>query len=251
MAGPQYVYVMKGLSKTYPGGKQVLKDIWLSLLSRRQDRHCRRQRRGQVDLMQIMAGHGQGIHRRGLGGRRRAHGVSAAGAAARSVQGRARQCDGRRGAKSRRWSTASTRSPRIIPTKPPTRWRGCRTRSRPRACGISTARSRGDGRAALPATATPRSQTFRAAKSAAWRCASCCCERPTCCCSTSRPTIWTPNRWPGWSTPARIQGLRRSWSPMTAISSTMSPAGFWSSTAARAFRTKAITPPCWSGRKSA
>jgi ATP-binding cassette ChvD family protein len=30
MAGPQYVFVMKGLSKTYPGGKQVLKDIWLS-----------------------------------------------------------------------------------------------------------------------------------------------------------------------------------------------------------------------------
>src|ERR1700692_1627122 len=32
MAGPQFVYVMKGLSKTYPGGKQVLKDIWLSFL---------------------------------------------------------------------------------------------------------------------------------------------------------------------------------------------------------------------------
>ena len=30
MAGPQYVYFMKGLSKTYPGGRQVLKDIWLS-----------------------------------------------------------------------------------------------------------------------------------------------------------------------------------------------------------------------------
>ncbi len=30
MAGPQFVYVMKGLSKTWPGGKQVLKDIWLS-----------------------------------------------------------------------------------------------------------------------------------------------------------------------------------------------------------------------------
>src|SRR5438046_3771619 len=30
MAGPQYVYVMKGLSKTWSGGKQILKDIWLS-----------------------------------------------------------------------------------------------------------------------------------------------------------------------------------------------------------------------------
>jgi energy-dependent translational throttle protein EttA len=30
MAAYQYIYVMKGLNKTFPGGKQVLKDIWLS-----------------------------------------------------------------------------------------------------------------------------------------------------------------------------------------------------------------------------
>ncbi|MEL7049795.1 MAG: ATP-binding cassette domain-containing protein, partial [Pseudomonadota bacterium] len=30
MANPQYVYHMSKLSKTYPGGKQVLKDISLS-----------------------------------------------------------------------------------------------------------------------------------------------------------------------------------------------------------------------------
>src|SRR5437588_2157607 len=28
----QYVFVMKGMSKTFPGGKQILKDIWLSFL---------------------------------------------------------------------------------------------------------------------------------------------------------------------------------------------------------------------------
>ena len=32
MAAYQYIYVMKGLSKTYPGGRQVLNDIWLSFL---------------------------------------------------------------------------------------------------------------------------------------------------------------------------------------------------------------------------
>ena len=32
MAAYQCVYVMKGLNKTFPGGKQVLKDIWLSIL---------------------------------------------------------------------------------------------------------------------------------------------------------------------------------------------------------------------------
>ena len=30
MSSYQYTYVMKGLNKTFPGGKQVLKDIWLS-----------------------------------------------------------------------------------------------------------------------------------------------------------------------------------------------------------------------------
>ena len=32
MAAYQYVFVMKGLSKTYTGGRQVLRDIWLSFL---------------------------------------------------------------------------------------------------------------------------------------------------------------------------------------------------------------------------
>ena len=32
MAAYQYVYVLKGLVKTYPGGREVLKDIWLSFL---------------------------------------------------------------------------------------------------------------------------------------------------------------------------------------------------------------------------
>src|SRR5213082_4192121 len=32
MAAYQYIYVMKGLGKTFPGGREVLKDIWLSFL---------------------------------------------------------------------------------------------------------------------------------------------------------------------------------------------------------------------------
>jgi ATPase subunit of ABC transporter with duplicated ATPase domains len=32
MAAYQYVFVMKGLGKTYSGGRQVLRDIWLSFL---------------------------------------------------------------------------------------------------------------------------------------------------------------------------------------------------------------------------
>ena len=32
MAAYQYIYVMKGLSKIYPGGRKVLDNIWLSFL---------------------------------------------------------------------------------------------------------------------------------------------------------------------------------------------------------------------------
>src|SRR5258707_2772117 len=32
MPAYQYIYVMKGLSKSYPGGREVLRDIWLSFL---------------------------------------------------------------------------------------------------------------------------------------------------------------------------------------------------------------------------
>ena len=39
----------------------------------------------------------------------------------------------------------------------------------------------------------------RAGRSAASRCAGCCCRSPTCCCSMSRPTTSTPSRSPGSS----------------------------------------------------
>jgi ATP-binding cassette ChvD family protein len=56
MAGPQYVYVMKGLSKTYPGGKQVLKDIWLSFLPGVKIGVIGLNGAGKSTLLRIMAG---------------------------------------------------------------------------------------------------------------------------------------------------------------------------------------------------
>jgi sulfate-transporting ATPase len=44
-----------------------------------------------------------------------------------------------------------------------------------------------------------RSRPSPAARSAAWRCASCCSPSPTCCCWTSRPTTSMPNPSNGWS----------------------------------------------------
>ena len=56
MAGPQFVYVMKGLSKTYPGGKQVLKDIWLCFYPGAKIGIVGVNGAGKSTLMKIMAG---------------------------------------------------------------------------------------------------------------------------------------------------------------------------------------------------
>ncbi|MEE8258189.1 MAG: energy-dependent translational throttle protein EttA [Sphingomonadales bacterium] len=56
MATPQYVYVMNGLSKTYPGGKPVLKDITLSFLPGAKIAIIGENGSGKSTLMKIMAG---------------------------------------------------------------------------------------------------------------------------------------------------------------------------------------------------
>ena len=52
----QYVYVMKGLSKTWPGGRQVLKDIWLSFLPGAKIGVIGLNGAGKSTLLRIMAG---------------------------------------------------------------------------------------------------------------------------------------------------------------------------------------------------
>jgi len=56
MASYQYVYVMKGLSKAYPGGRQVLKDIWLSFLPGAKIGVLGLNGSGKSTLLKIMAG---------------------------------------------------------------------------------------------------------------------------------------------------------------------------------------------------
>ena len=56
MASYQYVYVMKGLSKAYPGGKEVLKDIWLSFLPGAKIGVLGLNGAGKSTLLKIMAG---------------------------------------------------------------------------------------------------------------------------------------------------------------------------------------------------
>ncbi|HEX4914291.1 MAG TPA: energy-dependent translational throttle protein EttA, partial [Vicinamibacterales bacterium] len=56
MAAYQYIYVMKGLNKTYPGGKQVLKDIWLSFYPGAKIGVLGLNGAGKSTLLKIMAG---------------------------------------------------------------------------------------------------------------------------------------------------------------------------------------------------
>ena len=56
MASYQYIYVMKGLSKIYPGGKQVVKDVWLSFFPDAKIGIIGKNGTGKSTLLKIMAG---------------------------------------------------------------------------------------------------------------------------------------------------------------------------------------------------
>jgi sulfate-transporting ATPase len=56
MAAYQYIYVMKGLGKAYPGGREVLKDIWLSFLPGAKIGVLGPNGAGKSTLLRIMAG---------------------------------------------------------------------------------------------------------------------------------------------------------------------------------------------------
>lgn len=56
MASYQYIYVMKGLGKSYPGGREVLRDIWLSFLPGAKIGVLGLNGAGKSTLLRIMAG---------------------------------------------------------------------------------------------------------------------------------------------------------------------------------------------------
>src|ERR1700757_1800927 len=61
MASYQYIFVMKGLGKTYPGGREVLKDIWLSFLPGAKIGVLGPNGAGKSTLLRIMAGGERGL----------------------------------------------------------------------------------------------------------------------------------------------------------------------------------------------
>ena len=207
MPAYQYIYVMKGLGKTYPGGREVLKDIWLSFLPGAKIGVLGANGAGKSTLLRIMAGEERDFAGEAWAAegarvgylpqepaldrdqgrvRQRHRGAGRDQGAARPLRGGQRALC--RGAVARRDGRADRRAGRIAGKDRPGRRLGARPhRSRSRWTRCAARR------------ATPRSRPCRAASGAASRCAGCCCSAPICCCSTSRPTISTPNRSPGCS----------------------------------------------------
>ena len=123
MAAYQYVYVMKGLSKTYPGGREVLKDIWLSFLPGAKIGVLGANGAGKSTLLRIMAG-----QERDFAGEAWAAEGAQIGYLPQEPaldETRTFSATSSRGwRRPRRWSIGSRRSARALPrSSPPTRWR--------------------------------------------------------------------------------------------------------------------------------
>ena len=250
MPAYQYIYVMKGLGKTYPGGREVLRDIWLSFLPGAKIGVLGLNGAGKSTLLRDHGRRGARVRRRGLGGRgrprsaicrrsrsstRRKDVARQRHRGARRDQGAARPLRGgqralRRGAVARGDGRADRRAGRAAGKDRPGRRLGDRPHGRDR-----------DGRAALPAGRAAGERRCRAASGAASRCAGCLLQRPDLLAArrADQPSRRRIGRLAA-ALPRRITPAPSSPSPTTAISSTRSPAGSSSSTAATASRSRAI-----------
>ena len=243
----QYVYTMNRVGKIVPPKRQILKDISLSFFPGAKIGVLGLNGSGKSTLLKIMAGvdkeyEGEAMPMPGL-----QHRLPAAGAAARSRADRARErsrrasatCSPRRSALDEVYAAyaepdadfdklaAEQAQLEAIIAAAGADTGACSWRSPPTRCACR----RG----------TRRSASCPAARSAASRCAGCCCPSPTCCCSTSRPTTSTPRASSGSSSSCSASPAPWSRSPTIATSSTTPPSGSSSSTAATAFRGRATT----------
>ena len=188
MASYQYIYVMKGLTKIFPGGKQVLKNIWLSFLPGAKIGVLGLNGAGKSTLLQD---HGRRWTRRSSArpGRPMAS-RSAILEQEPQLDPRPRTCWAtswtgvgetrrmldrfeevssaiRRAARRRRDEQAARRAGRAAGEDRRRQRLGARAHRRDR-----------HGRAALPAARRRRRASCPAASGAAWRSAACCCRKP-------------------------------------------------------------------------
>ena len=199
MASPQYVYVMNKLSKTYPGGKQVLKDMTLAFLpgakigvvgsTARASRRCCASWPARRTSSWARPGRPRAFASAYLPQEPQLD-------QAKDVTGNVMEGVAEKKAKLDRYNelamnysdeTADEMSQLQDEI------------DAGRACGTSTPRSSRPWMRCAARRATPRLPRYPAARSAASRSASCSLPGPTSSCSTSRPTISMPRASPGSS----------------------------------------------------
>jgi sulfate-transporting ATPase len=200
----QYIYTMNGVSKIVPPKRQIIKDISLSFFPGAKIGLLGVNGAGKSTVLKIMAGVDTDFQ-----GEARANPGTKIGYLAQEPQldpeKTVREASRKACPKFSMRRSGSKRSTPPMPKKAPTS-----------TSSLSSSRSSKNLLAANDAHALERQLEVAAdalrlppwdakigrcpvVKSAAWRCAACCCPSPTCCCSTSRPTIWTPSRSTGWS----------------------------------------------------
>ena len=256
MAAYQYIYTMKNVAKIYPGGREIMKNVTLAFLPGAKIGVLGINGAGKSTLLKIMAGLDQDIG----GEARAANGVKVGYLSQepqldpdKDVLGNVMEGVGETKALLDRFNEVSMGFSDPDADMDALLAEQAELQEKIDACDgwdlRAHARDR-DGRAALPARRCRRDHAVGRRAPPRRACAACCCRTRTCCCWTSPPTIWTPNRWPGWS--GSWPSTRAPWwrSPTTATSWTMSRAGSSSSIAAAASPTRATTPAGWSRRRS-
>ena len=199
MATPQYVYVMNKLSKTYPGGKQVLKDVTLAFLPGAKIGVVGVNGAGKSTLLRIMAGQETEF----VGEAWAAEGVSVGYLPqepvldeTKDVTGNVMEGVAEKKAKLDRYNELA------MNYSDETADEMAKLQDEIDAQGLWDLDAQVEQ--AMDALRCPPGDAkvavaVRAARSGAWRCASCYWRSPTSCCSTSRPIISMPRAWPGSS----------------------------------------------------
>ncbi len=191
MAAYQYVYHMDGVSKTYPGGKKCFENIRLSFLPGVKIGVVGVNGTGKSTLMRIMAG----IDKEFQGEAWAAEGAKVGYLpqepeldASLDVRGNVMQGVAEKKAILERYNELA------MNYSDETADEMAKLQDEIDAQNLWDLDAQIDvsmERCAAPPM-TPTSPPCRAVRSAASRCVSCCWKPPTCCCSTNRPTTWTP-----------------------------------------------------------
>lgn len=205
MASYQYVYVMQNLSKVFPGGRELFKGITLSFLPGAKIGVLGVNGAGKSTLLKIMAG----VDREFNGEAWAADGVRVGYLEqepkldpAKNVIENIMDGLGETRDLLKRFEEVSARFAEPMSDEEMNNLiieqAELQEKSTPATAGTLNAASRSRWTPCAVRRPTPTLPSFRAEKNAGSPSAVCCCKSPTCCCWMNRPTIWTPNRSPGW-----------------------------------------------------